>query len=175
MSFNIGQNAMPSPEPLRALLLLIAEAYSAAVLANADMRKAMEALEAVRRAFANETDPFKKWDAIDDQIGLADDGDLQGVLANLRERFADRVRSAKVGQVHEAFAAGPEKGWNEWLAVNTEALTHWRWELALALAAEEFSFARQSRELVERIRQWTKYALHERWPEAYILFAYLAE
>ncbi len=175
MSLNIAQNAMPSPEPLPSLLPLIAEAYYAAVLAGTDMRIATEALEAVRKAFANGTDPFKRWDAIDDQIGLASDTALQGVLANLRDRFADRVRSFEVGRVHEAFAAGTQRGWNEWLAACTEALTHWRMQLALALAAEEFPFPRESRKLVERIQQWTKYSVHERWPEAYILFAYLAE
>jgi tetratricopeptide (TPR) repeat protein len=175
MSLNIGQNAMPSPESLPLLLPLIAEAYSAAVLAGTDMRIATESLEAVRKAFVNETDPFKKWSAIDDQVGLAIDGALQGVLVNLRDRFADRVRSTEVDRVHDAFAAGTERGWNEWLAACSEALTHWRMELALALAVEEFPFPPENRKLVERIRQWIKYSLHERWPEAYILFAYLAE
>ena len=92
---------LPSVVGRPALLTLIAAAYSAAVMADADMHKATDALEKIRESFRQTPEQFKLWDAIDDQMGSVNDAALRAVLVQLLDAYALRVREAEIGRLRQ--------------------------------------------------------------------------
>jgi tetratricopeptide (TPR) repeat protein len=156
-----------------ALLYLVADAYRAAALEGANMRRAADALEAIRTSAAPE-EYFAVWRAIDQQIGLADETALQRSLSSLREGFVEAVIAHELARLERALAADASAGWVDWLRTYADALDHWRWPLMLRLADAPLLFPPGTASDVESIRGWTRLASHDRWPEANELLLYLA-
>jgi tetratricopeptide (TPR) repeat protein len=154
------------------LLRLIADAYRAAALEGANMRRATDALEAIRSSGSPDA-YFDVWDAIDQQIGLADEAALQRTLIGLRGRFADAVVAYELTRRRRALEADAEAGWRDWLRTFAETLDQWRWALLNALAETELPFPANAASEVESIRRWTWLAARDRWPEADPLLRYL--
>lgn len=167
----------PSTEPAQTkpLLLLIADAYRAAVFANADMRNATEALESLRPVVLREEDCYRVWDTIDAQIGMADPDGLQPVLVSLRDRYVDHVCSEAVADLREVFELDVENGQREWLRTYAEALSKWRFELCHALIQADFQLAGLGEHVADALPGWTRYLWQEQWSMTYDLFMYLSD
>lgn len=154
---------------------LIAKAYYEAVLANINMWTAAKALESFRTAVAEEKNNFKCLYAINHQIGQADENRFQSVLITLRDRYEHQILESEIVRLHKAFRNNQENGWTEWLKTYAEALTYFRIKFCLALSEEHFLFPLGAVHILKKIHRSTKYVQHDRWPEAYDLFIYLAE
>ncbi|MFX0197421.1 MAG: FHIPEP family type III secretion protein [Candidatus Hodarchaeota archaeon] len=157
------------------IIHVIAEAYHAAALANANMRDGAEALEVLRTSMLEEKNLFKVWDVIEEEIGRAETERLQPALIALRNRFEHQLRSSEIVRLHEVFEQDPQAGWINWLQTYVEGLDFWRLQFCLALCEEPFPFPAQRALDVEKIRSTTKLLIHERWPETYGLFLSLTE
>ena len=154
---------------------LLADAYYEAALANTDMRKTTEALEAIRTAINEKLDYFPVWDALDRQIGKAEDKLIQQVLIKLRERFAQHVYETEIARLHKIFRKSPQEGWVKWLCDYSAAFVNSRLLLCKALTEEDLPFPEQYRSQVASLRQATRYAQQSLFVEAYETYVYLAE
>lgn len=157
------------------IIQVFADAYHEAALANAEMRNATEALEAIRSALLERQDSFRVWDKIDEQIGQAEVNCLQPVLITLRNRFERQLFKSEIARLHEVFRQDPQTGWIDWLRKYAEALSFWRLRFCSALAEESFPFKPPTDQEAEMVRRSTRLVLHERWPETCQLFVYLGE
>jgi tetratricopeptide (TPR) repeat protein len=162
-------------EQAEPLLSHIADAYRATVLANANMRSAMEVLESLRAQMLLGSDFYQVWDAMEAQIGMADPDTLQPVLVGLRNRFVDHVCSKVVARLQAAFERNIENGWREWLRTYAEALSAWRLELCRALIQADFPWAELRVPMADALPRLTQYLWWEQWPSTYELFVYLAQ
>jgi tetratricopeptide (TPR) repeat protein len=151
----------------------LADAYRAAALAGADMHKATEALETIRVPLSDRDKPYPAWDAIDNQIGRADLDRLVPALSELRHRFEQGVVRGTLERVRAELGRDPQTGWTAWLHSYTEALGFWRLPLCLALVDEPLPTPPAESNVVATTRRGTRLVLHERWPDAYELFALL--
>jgi tetratricopeptide (TPR) repeat protein len=169
-SVDLGQAA-----PLVAgdgLIHLVADAYRTAVLEGANMRRATDALEAIRNS-APPAKYFDVWKAIDRQIGLADESALRRTLMGFRVRFADAVAVDELARLEGALAADEDKGWVAWLRCYANALDNWRWVLVTRLTEATLPFGSKAASDVENFRDWARLAAYDRWPEANELLLYL--
>lgn len=155
------------------IIHFIAEAYHNAALANADMRCATKALETIRSSILEGQSPFKVWDVIDEQIGLAEIDFLQSVLITLRNRYEQKVTTKVNARLLEVLRRDPQAGWIEWLKTYAEALSLWRLQFCFALANAELPFPTQKEWDIEEFKKCSKLLLHERWSETFDLFNYL--
>ncbi|MFX0205523.1 MAG: tetratricopeptide repeat protein [Candidatus Hodarchaeota archaeon] len=154
---------------------IIADSYHASALANCPMRNVTESLEIIRTAMLEKKDLFQAWHIVDIQIGKAEDDSLLQVLTKLRDRYEQEVHNIEIVRLYKVFKKNPESGWMPWLRTYSKALSNWKLNLAYALVGESFPFPSNNDQMVKKIRQSTRHILHERWPETYDLFLYLAE
>jgi tetratricopeptide (TPR) repeat protein len=167
-----AEPAVPPPTLVEdGLLHLVADAYRAAALDGANMRRAAEALEAIRSAAPPDA-YFDIWAAIDKQIGLADEAALQRTLNDLRADYAKAAIDHELTNRKRALTKDPDEGWRDWLRAFADALDHWRWQLLFALAKAPLPFPSGVSDDVEQIGNWTRLAFHDRWPEANGLLLY---
>jgi superkiller protein 3 len=122
-----------------------------------------------------EKDLFQVWKTIDVQIGNAKDESLLQTLTALRDQYEQEIRTGEIERLHKIFKRNPESGWKHWLRTYSKALANWKLSLAFSLAEESFQFPLDKDHVVEKIKRSTNYMLHERWPETYDVFMYLAE
>src|SRR5229473_7689463 len=154
---------------------LLADAYYEAALGNVDMRKAAAAFETIRAAINEKLDYLRVWDALDRQIGKAEDEPLQRVLMKLRERFAQRVHESEIARLDTLFRKDPQEGWVKWLTTYSSAFVNSRLLLCKALSEQDFPFPAQYRSPVASLRQATHYNQQSLFVEAYEAYIYLAE
>src|SRR4051812_17646084 len=101
----------------------VADAYRDAALAQTDLRRATEAFEAVREAFAADPRGMDGWDVLDREIGRAEPKPLKNVLVELRGRLIPRLFALEVERLHAV--ADPEARATEWLRTYASALRRW--------------------------------------------------
>jgi tetratricopeptide (TPR) repeat protein len=167
------QRSSSSQTRRRDLTPLIADAYREAALAGADMVKAVNALEATRRALVARRTGLRALGELDDQVGSADSPPLRRVLAELRKRIFELIRDEELARLREAFAEDPEAATSDWIDSFAAALAYWRVDLCEALAAGPFTLVGDVPGRADFAR-WTKRMLHDRWAEAYDAFTFLA-
>src|SRR6266700_3429789 len=154
---------------------LIADAYYAAALTNANMRDTSERLEAIRVAFAGGQDHFVIWDTMDRHIGQTENQPLLKVLMGLREHFIQWTCDAEAAHLSEVFSNASESGWLESLSTYAKTLTEWRLLLCLSLSKASLPFPERFKQDVAHIHQSTQYILYGRYADGYSLYIYLVE
>jgi len=157
------------------IVQIFADAYHEAALKNADMRSVTKSLETIRTALLSKQDLFNVWDTIDIQISNADADNLQETLVSLRDQYEQEVRTTTIERLQKIFKKNLETGWTHWLGTYAEALASWRVTFLSSLCEAQFPFPTHTEQIVEKIKRATQYILHERWPETYDLYIYLAE
>jgi tetratricopeptide (TPR) repeat protein len=153
------------------LTKLFADAYREAVLANIDMRAFAEALEPIRTRLST-GNMFEACDAIDEQIGNAQDNQLQKQLIGFRAAFESYHQTAEIERLAASFARDSEAGWTEWLRSYAESLKYWRIRFCYGITEAQLPFPAAVTSEIQRLRVLTRHALHYNWPEAYGLFEY---
>ena len=166
----------PSPEATQAepWLSFIADAYRAAVFANANMRSVVEALEGLRSEMLRETDFYRVWAAIDVQVGSAEPDRLRPVLASLRDRYVDHTCGEVVAGLQEIFRHDVDRGQRKWLRAYAEALSNWRLELCRALAQADFPSTGLGAPVADALPRLTRCLWQDQFLPTRELFVYLA-
>jgi tetratricopeptide (TPR) repeat protein len=154
---------------------LLADAYYETALADTNMRKTTEALEVIRAAINEKLDYLLVWDALDRQIGKAEDKAVQAALVKLRERFAQDVYKSEIARLHKIFRKSPRQGQLQWLRAFSTAFVNSRLLLCKALAEEDFPFPEQYGSQVASLRQAIYYVQQNLFIEAYEAYIYLAD
>jgi tetratricopeptide (TPR) repeat protein len=154
---------------------MVADAYSAASLAGADMRGATDALEIIRAAVLTGNDPFEAWETLDAQVGLAEANRLQPTLVRLRTRFEQLTVARKVARLDELFRTNPDAGRLAWQRSLAEGLTAWRMNFCRELCEAPLPFPQDDDLPIEFVRISVRRVLHARWAEAFDLYARLVE
>jgi tetratricopeptide (TPR) repeat protein len=152
----------------------VADAYRDAVLRNADMHAAVQALEAVRIDESTDGSSFRVWNALDTQIGITDGTILQEILICLRGRFVQDFCSREVEQLASGFSGDKDNAWDDWVRMYSEGLARWRLPICRALTSRDVPFSADVAALADRFARWTRYVTLEQWPYAFDLFHYLA-
>jgi tetratricopeptide (TPR) repeat protein len=169
-----GDKKTKSEEDADNLPHLLADAYHVAALANVNMRNAAEVLEAIRLVLAEESNYFKAWNKIDDQIAQASESRLQRVLIGLRNRLEKQFISGEIARLSEVFKRDADEGWVEWQKIYVEALSYWRTNFCLSLCEADLPFPAHVSSFVKNVRRLTKLVQEERWIEGYGLFIHFA-
>jgi len=153
---------------------LIARAYYDAAIENADMKNAVDVLETIRKSITND-DQDKIQAIIDSFIGKTDDIHLLNMLVKFRSQFLQQYQKDEIARLYAAFKNNPDDGWKEWLRAYAGAFSEFHITFCKQISDEPFPFPAGNEEEVKRIRQLTRLARDELWPESYDALLYLAE
>jgi tetratricopeptide (TPR) repeat protein len=165
---------MPFLNPIK-ITRIVADAYFDAAQGSTDMRAATEALERIRLAMLGENGLFGAWDEVDAQVGGAEPDRLQLVLDRLRSEFMRAAVEQETANLLQSFKRDPQEGWTGWISSYSHALAENRLTHCLALCDASLPFPPDADPPLQDIRKWTQRASHCRWPEAYQLYAKLAD
>jgi tetratricopeptide (TPR) repeat protein len=157
------------------LLALLADAYHEAALRDADMRAATEALEAVRAAILEAGDFVALWRRLDHEVVRADPDRLRPTIAKLRDRVVESLKRLETDRLSEALQQDLDAGWAEWIRTYLRVvLEELPYSFCKVLADALPPFVEGRDPSMEKVRYYTKCALHERWAETLPWFLFLA-
>jgi tetratricopeptide (TPR) repeat protein len=156
---------------------LCGKAYLQAARADANMRQAVSAVEAVRECFTAHASYHDVLDAINEQIGQADLDRLVPALCELRQTYWQWIVDAEAARLRQAFEQSPEHGWATWIETYAGLFQEkaWHTDIGHRLALDAVTAAPDPAWPLDRVRRMTWHAWHDGWPEAYDWFLYLAD
>jgi type III secretory pathway component EscV/tetratricopeptide (TPR) repeat protein len=147
--------------------LLNASREEAAGRAHVDIGTVDTALGAIREVAARNVNVFELWDAIDEQIGKADTPKLRQLLAELRTRFEEYIRTSEVDRLKHLYGSSPDRGWREWLITIVQAITNFRLNLCIKLCEDSSFISGSDRQALGNIHRAVRYMAQQGWIEAY--------
>jgi tetratricopeptide (TPR) repeat protein len=156
---------------------LFAHAYQKAALDGANMRRAVEALESIREAVEEPRQSFLDvLAAMDEQIGQVDLGRLAPALCELRTSYSSMAVAEEAQRLRSKFDEDAVAGWQAWLNayVKIFQLSGWSTRIGFTLARDGLVSSPIPEWPVERVRRVAWLAWHDRWPEVYDWFIFLA-
>ncbi|MEM1073732.1 MAG: FHIPEP family type III secretion protein [Pseudomonadota bacterium] len=154
---------------------IFADAYRNAALTGSDMTETAAALEQIRTASQDSLDPFEAWDVLDDSIGAAFGAPRQQTLLALREHFVSRVTATSCADISSRFEDDRTSATSDLIGIIAEAIAEWRLSFAATLARLNIAAAPELADTVSMIRECAPMALHQRWAEAFPMYAKLGQ
>lgn len=152
---------------------LIDESFDSAKRTNLPSEQVTNALETIC-ASASENDPFKLWDAIDEEIGRAETDPLKSILIELRGRFCDHLAVSEIEAVTIAFRESADAAWKRWITFVSQSISFFRYWLTVRFCAAPFVFPADKEPLAKEVRQAATRVAQHRWPEIWQTIAALA-
>jgi tetratricopeptide (TPR) repeat protein len=164
-----------TPELVRDLRRLFADAYHAAAMEGADMCALAETLEPVFRAQTEKNDTLLTRTALDKAAGGNTDPLAEAPLIQLRDQFVTWQKKYWIHTLEQTLAQSADAAWTLFLRRYAEALSHWRtrlsWWWADTAAGEtpdnKSAWFPDKTEEIQRIRENSRLIEQARWPEAY--------
>jgi hypothetical protein len=133
-----------------------------------------QALQTILSAGQRLQSSFDLWLVINEQIGKAETPSLEAELVALRNHFANRLLTAEVERVDEAFQQSSDSGWNLWLTTLARAITWSRLGFARNFCERPFPFTESQTQKLEEIKTAVYRMYQGRWADGYDVVEYVA-
>ncbi|MEN8654160.1 tetratricopeptide repeat protein [Streptomyces sp. 21So2-11] len=162
-----------SSDPKVSLRRVRADAFRDAALAEADMRRAVDALEPLLGAATDSADLYLMLDQLNAQAAELVGDALLPVLDTVRSRVLEILRHTVTESVRAALAVSPEAGRHAWLSCYAEALMSFREPLTRHLFDARLSVAFPDADRLAQLAGWTDDLHGQRWARVRPLLDYL--
>ncbi len=154
---------------------IIADAFYT-ILTEASLHQVAPILASISTVLADNSDKYDVTDMINKHVGQAEDQQTRQLLADLRTHFEQRIYKDEITRLQECFAQDRDAGWNTWLNTFAKVISDWRVPFLPQMVSETFfSFPEQHTEEIERIKQWVRYYMIERFEECHGMMLYFAQ
>lgn len=154
-----------------------ARSYLHAAQADANMREAAAAIEAIRDRLNARASYHEVLSTIEEQIGQVDVQRLAPAIHELRKAYTRAIVESETERLKQAFSRDASAGWQAWLTTYAQLFQEgsWRTEIGRLLANGALVSSASTEWPVSRVRRFAWLICRERWPEAYDWFAFLGE
>ncbi|HKW02425.1 MAG TPA: tetratricopeptide repeat protein [Vicinamibacterales bacterium] len=154
-----------------------ANAYLQAAQADANMREAAAALEAVRDRLNARASYHEVLSTIEEQIGQVDLQRLAPAISEFRKAYTRAIVESETDRLKQAFSRDASSGWQAWLTTYAQLFQEgaWRTEIGRQLANGALVSSASADWPVARVQRFAWLICRERWPEAYDWFVFLGE
>jgi tetratricopeptide (TPR) repeat protein len=116
------------------LTRLVANAYRDAVLADANMHRAVEVLERIRAAASKAPDRFDTLDSLDEHIGSNTDDQINTILQQLRTQYLNEIETEIKAEAARYASDPTPDGAQQFTSLFATTLINWRGPLIAAVA-----------------------------------------